>query len=255
MNRERVVWLNASPSLKLFDRPIIDQLSQSVEVERWQYRHSLDQGSSIDLAVEQLRDYLKGNSVHLIGHGLSGIVGLQFARQYPNQARSMTLLGVSSKPATTWQAHYYVQRQLLPCSQTQLLVQTIRNIFGKQLSAMLPFESRFGLIDRLVSMFERDLEEAPALHSLFEVKSLPQGGVDVPLLICGSKTDPVVNLPALRDWQRWLKAIDQLWICESGSHFFHYFYAQPVAQEILNFWQIQNYSTNASTLEIPILEM
>lgn len=255
MNREQAVWLNASPSLKLFDRPLIDQLSQSVVVERWQYRQTLDQGSSIEGAVEQLRDYLKSDPVHLIGHGLSGIVGLQFARQYPNQVRSLTLLGVSSKPATTWQAHYYVQRQLLPCSQTQLLVQTIRSIFGKRLPASLPSESRFAAIDRLVSMFERDLEEAPALHSLFEVKSLPQGGVNVPLLVCGSKTDPVVNLPALQDWQRWLKANDLVWICESGSHFFHYFYARLVAQEILNFWSMQNYLIDASTLEIPMLEM
>lgn len=231
LQKKSIVWLSVSPSLKPFDKPLLQYLSQSTEIVRWEYSQTLDEASSIGAAVNLLQAYLQtcDRPVHLIGHGLSGVVGLLAARQFPERVRSLSLLSVSAHPAMTWQAHYYVQRQLLPCSQRQILAQTVRGLFGKRLPAS---------VDRLVTALERDLTESPSLHSLFRIGTLPQGGVEMPLLVCGSQTDSIVHLPALESWSAWFKPHDRLWVCEAGGHFFHYFYASQVGQELLSFWQI-----------------
>lgn len=225
-----VLWLNASPSLKRFDQPLLRYLSEHLTVARWEYSQSDDEASSLETAVELLHDFLKGRQrpVHLAGHGLSGVLGLTYARLYPEQVQSLTLLSVAAQPAITWQAHYYVQRQLIACSRQQLLACVIRSLFGQQ----LPYG-----IKALVTSLERDLEEAPSPHSLFRLAHLPRGGVTMPLMVCGSKTDPVVHPPALQEWLECFKSDDTLWQCPDGHHFFHYFYPEAVGEQILQFWR------------------
>jgi pimeloyl-ACP methyl ester carboxylesterase len=238
--KTRIVWLSVSPSLRPFDKPLLHYLARTVEVARWDYSQTLDEASWLDQAVDLLYEYLQtyDRPIDLVGHGLSGVVGLLGARRFPERVRSLSLLAVSAQPAVTWQAHYYVQRQSLPCSQRQILVQTVRSLFGRRLPAS---------VDRLVTVFERDLIESPSPHSLFHVHSLPQGGVPMPLLVCGSQTDPVVSPPDLQSWSTWIKPNtvdscmppDRLWTSTSGSHFFHYFYPSQIGQELLQFWRVQ----------------
>lgn len=103
-----VLWLTTSPSLKYFDRPLIRYIAEHINIAQWEYIQSLDEGSTIDKAVELLYVYLKqrDSPIHLIGHGISGVVGLIFARRYPQLAKSLTLLAVGAKPAMTWHSHY-----------------------------------------------------------------------------------------------------------------------------------------------------
>lgn len=225
-----VLWLTASPSLKYFDRPLIRYMAGHINIAQWEYIQSLDEGSTIDKAVELLYLYLKerNSPIHLIGHGISGVVGLIFARRYPQLAKSLTLLAVGAKPAMTWHSHYYLQRQVLPASREQVLVHSIRSLFGNQPPCP---------VKNLVTALVRDLEKSPNPHSLLNLVNLPQGGVSIPLMVCGSKTDSIVNPPELHKWQNYLKLEDKLWECPDGYHFFHYFYPEKVGQQILRFWQ------------------
>lgn len=224
-----VLWLSASPSLKYFDQQLLRYLSEHLSIARWEYFQNKDEASSIDNAVTLLYDCLKSSHpVHLIGHGISGVVGLIFARRYPKKVQSLTLLAVAAQPAVTWHTHYYVQRQLLPISREQVLVNTVRSLFGHK--------PPFG-IAKLVTVLERDLEDSPSEHSLFKQVNLPTMGVDMPLMVCGCRTDSVVNPPILSEWQTLLKPEDTLWECFAGHHFFHHFYPRLVGEQILHFWR------------------
>ncbi|MBD2253867.1 alpha/beta fold hydrolase [Nostoc parmelioides] len=225
-----IVWVSSSHVLQRFDKPLLQYLSQSVTVAQWEYIADQDEGSSIDEAVESLDEYLSqcSDPVNLAGHGAGGAIALTYARRYPEKVRSLILLAVAPQPANTWHAHYYLQRQLFTISREQILAISVRNLFGEQ-----PHNTT----KKLMAVLVRDLEQFPLSHSLFKLVHLPPGGVDIPMMVCGSKNDPVVNLSALQDWLNWSKPEDHLWECPKGYHFFHYFYPQTVGAQMLSFWQ------------------
>jgi pimeloyl-ACP methyl ester carboxylesterase len=225
-----VVWLSTSPALKRFDQPLLQYLSGYMPIAQWEYQQTRDEGSSVDQAVLLLYDFLATcpDAVHLAGHGISGAIALTFARRYPQKVRSLTLLAVASQPANTWQAHYYFQRQMFTISREQVLANSVRNLFGKQPSHTTK---------KLMTALDKDLEQSPSPHSLFKLVYLPKGGVSMPMMVCGSKTDSIVNSPALHDWRNWLKPEDKLWEFAQGYHFFHYFHPQEVGEQIVNFCQ------------------
>ncbi|MDZ7960283.1 MAG: alpha/beta fold hydrolase [Aulosira sp. DedQUE10] len=225
-----VLWISSSPVLQRFDQPLLQYISKYLNVAQWEYRHHKDEGSSIDEAVDLVDEFLAQYShpVHLAGHGGGGAIALSFARRYPQKVRSLTLLAVASQPANTWHAHYYLQRQLFTISREQVLASSVRNLFGEQPAYTTK---------KLVATLDKDLEQSPLLHSLFKLVDLPQGGVSMPMMVCGSKNDPIVNSPALDGWLKWFKAEDHLWECPKGHHFFHYFYPQKVGEQLLSFLQ------------------
>jgi pimeloyl-ACP methyl ester carboxylesterase len=224
------VWVSASAGVKALDRPLVQYLSRQTTIVLWQYEQDLDEASSLTSAVELLHQYLETQpqSVHLIGHGTSGIVALLYARLYPEKVKSLTLLSVAAQPAITWHAHYYVQRKLLPCSRQQVLGQMVRNLFGTH----LPFQTQ-----AFVALLDRDLETSPSLHSLYELARLPKGGVEIPLLVCAANDDSVIDRRSHAQWSRMLKLGDRLWRCPNGKHFFHFFHPEPVGNQLLRFWQ------------------
>lgn len=230
MSTPDVLWLNISPSLKRFDQRLLSHLSKRVSVAQWEYSQTQDEASSLDVAVLLLHDYLKScdRPINIIGHGTGGLLGLIYARQYPERVQSLVLLAVGAQAAIDWQAHYYVQRQLLPCSRQIVLGQMVRSLFGYQ---------TYSQTKGLVKILEQDLDYSPSLHSLWQRVSLPQAGVSMPLMVCGSKNDAVVDSHLLQEWRRWFKQGDHLWECADGYHFFHHFYPQAVGEQILQFWR------------------
>jgi pimeloyl-ACP methyl ester carboxylesterase len=244
-----VIWLNASPSLRWVDQPLLRHLAQFRPVARWEYSQSLDEVSSLDTSVELLHQYLMsrvedaghGPAVHIAGHGISGVVGLLYARRFPQYVRSLTLLSVAAQPAATWHTHYYLQRQFLPYNPVRLLAQNVGSLFG----AVPPH-----LLNSFVKALERDLEESPNGHSLFRLSNLAKGGIASPLLVCGSETDPIVSPEMLCKWQSYLKPSDAIWMYPKGRHFFHYFYPQAVSDRIQAFWQASEHYSNPT---LPIL--
>ncbi|MDZ7967804.1 MAG: alpha/beta fold hydrolase [Nostoc sp. DedSLP03] len=224
-----VLWLSASPALQRFDKPLLEYLSSYINVAHWEYQQTKDEASSIDQAVDLLYEFLECRGpVHLVGHAMGGAIALTFARRFPQKVRSLTLLAVAAQPANNWQAHYYFQRQLFSISRELILASSVRSLFGNQ----PPHTTK-----KLVAALDKDLEQSPTSHSLFKLVYLPKGGVSMPMMVCGSKSDPVVNPPALHDWLNWFKPEDKLWECPQGYHFFHYFYPQQVGEQILSFWQ------------------
>lgn len=225
-----VLWISSSPVLQRFDQPLLQYLSKYMNVAQWEYLHGKDEGSSIDEAVDFVDEFLGqySHSVHLAGHGAGGAIALTYARRYPQKVRSLTLLAVASQPANTWHAYYYMQRQLFSMSREQILAISVRHLFGEQ---------SHNTTKKLMAVLDKDLEQSPLSHSLFKLINLPQAGVSMPIMVCGSKNDIIVNSTTLKGWRKWLKKEDYFWECPKGHHFFHYFYSQKVGEQMLKFWQ------------------
>jgi pimeloyl-ACP methyl ester carboxylesterase len=234
----KFLWVSASPSLKYFHRRLLNSLSKVVEIELWEYYQTLDESSSIDSGINLLHQYLaKANCpVHLIGHGIGGIIALGYARKYSTQVASLTLLSVAVQPAIDWHSYYYTQlrwRSLspgesLPSSRECILRSIATNLFPETCASHI-----HGLVERL----NRDLVEAPSNHSLFRLEILAEGSVEMPLMICGSQDDPVISSPALYGWNSYLKSADTIWCSTTGGHFFHHFHSELVSCQIQQFWQ------------------
>jgi pimeloyl-ACP methyl ester carboxylesterase len=224
------VWINANPSFKPFEQRIIRYLSNQITIAYWEYYQELDEASSMDIALTLLHDYLKTKSepINLIGHGTGGLLGLLYARKYPHKVKSLTLLGVSCFPAIDWQTHYYQIRKLLPCSQEVLLTHMVQMMFGHQ--------DRTNILN-LIKILQQDLYTAPIAHSLYQLDRIKSGGVSMPLMICGSENDAIVDRAALDRWTSCLKDNDVLWISTKGHHFFHYFFPEQTGRQIIKFWQ------------------
>lgn len=236
MSSPQIVWLNTSSSLQCFAQPLLAHLSHQFTVAQWNYQQNPDEGCSFDDAIFQLHQYLVslGQPVHLIGHSTAGLLGLLYARRYPTNVKSLILLAVGSDAAVDWQAHYYSHRPLL--SREKILTAMVYNLFGYQNQQCL---------QSLMSLLEKDLESSLSPHSLFQQLSVPPSSVPVPLMIYGSKDDIIVEFDALKKWQPWLKAGDCLFACAEGRHFFHFFQAPLVGEQILNFWN-NLHSTDSS---------
>ncbi|AOX00051.1 hypothetical protein BJP34_11810 [Moorena producens PAL-8-15-08-1] len=225
-----ILWLNVSPSFLRFDQPLIRYLSKQKRVGQWEYRQNQDEPTSLDIALTLLHDYLKTSDhpIHLVGHSTAGLVGLLYSRKYPEKVQSLTLLSVGVNPAVDWQAHYYVQFQLLPCTRQVLLTQMVKSIFGHQ---------NHQITKGLVTILEQDLAYSPSPHSLYKRVTVPPKALQVPLMVCGCKDDIIVDSNALQGWKSWLKECDRLWEYPEGGHFCHYFHPQRVGRQIVRFWE------------------
>ncbi|MEL6902975.1 MAG: alpha/beta hydrolase [Cyanobacteria bacterium J06606_4] len=244
-----VLWLSVSPHLKCFDQRLLAHLAKDTAIRRWEYCQTIDEPCCVDAVVDLLNEYVcdrtalaqrLGNpnyKVHLIGHGVSGTVGLFYARRYPQHVASLTLLSVGVLPAINWQAHYYAMRQRLPCSREMLLGQLAKILFGQQ-------PHRFA--KALAQLLANDLDGSLSLHSLARQTKILPGGVEVPLLVCNGAQDPITTAQQQSQWQRWMKSGDHLWECPEGNHFFHFHNAPITAAAITDFWSELHRSDTAS---------
>lgn len=224
-----VLWLNTSSSLQVFDQRLIRFLSRKVSIAEWDYFQTQDEPCILNTAVTLLHDYLKSinKPIHLIGHSTSGLIGLLYARKYPERVKSLTLLSVGVYPTINWQAHYYVNRHLIPCSRQIILTQMVKSLFGKQNQTTT---------QNIVRILERDLDWSLSIHSLLKRQSMVPRGVEVPLMVCAAYDDMVVDPNLLEGWRPFLKPGDRIWKCDQGGHFFHHFYPVNVAHQLLEFW-------------------
>jgi pimeloyl-ACP methyl ester carboxylesterase len=222
------IWLNTSPSLLCFAQPLLCELSRSVTIARWEYSQTPDEASSLDVAIELLYDYLQSTNqpVHLIGHSTGGLLGLLYTRRYPEKVKSLTLLAVGADAAVDWQAHYYAHLPYL--SRQKILTAMVCNLFGYHNEKT---------VKRLERLLERDKNCSLSPHSLLKRLSVPPCPVPVPLMVCGSTDDIIVEPDAMQGWRPFLMEGDRYWECQKGRHFFHFFYPNLVAEQILDFWQ------------------
>lgn len=238
------LWINVNPPLQGFDRPLLKDLSQYTSIAQWEYTQTPDEPNSLETALVLLHDYLKHHNrpIHLLGHSTGGLLGLLYARQYPKRVRSLTLLSVGVNPAVDWQSHYYTQRRLLPCDQQTILRQMVYGLLG------CPSKDT---VETVVKLLERDLYQSLSPHSLVRSMNLLPIAVEVPLLVCGSVDDTVIDPNQLRGWQQYFQhPVSRLWVCPSGRYFFHYFYPEQVREKIVQFWSTALSSERSSSHKI-----
>lgn len=226
------VWLNVNPSFQHFDCDLLCNLANFHDISHWAYRQTPDEPCSLEMALTLLHNYVKSfdRPIHLMGHSTGGLLGLLYARQFPQRVKSLTLLSVGVNPAVDWQAHYFAQLEYLYCQRTLVLAQMAYALFGNQ-----PKHALKGTI----RLLERDLASSPSPHSLMQRVSICPGAVPVPLLACGGDEDAIIDPTQLQGWQPWLKPDDRLWLCPGGRHFFQTSHPHGVASEILDFWRDQ----------------
>lgn len=237
--RHDVLWLSVSPHLKCFDQRLLSHLVKEAAIRKWEYCQTVDEACCIDAVVDMLHEYVcdriafaksvgqPNYKVHLIGHGVSGTVGLFYARRYPQHVASLTLLSVGVQPAVNWQAHYYALRNTIPCSREIILGQMARLLFGKQ-------PHRF--TTAIAKILANDLDSSLSLHSLARQTKILPGGVNVPLCVCNGAHDSITVSYRQNQWQPWMKVGDRLWECPEGQHFFHFYQAPATAAKIIEFW-------------------
>ncbi|WP_342752270.1 alpha/beta hydrolase [Aphanothece hegewaldii] len=153
------IWINANPSFRVFENHLINHLSAQKAIAIWEYIQEPDEPSSLDIALTLLHDYFKSQPfpLHLLGHGTGGLVGLLYARRYPERVKTLTLLGVGANPAIDWQVHYYAMLRLLPCSRERVLAKMVHNLFGYQ---------EISQTKSLIKILEKDLITSPSPNSL-----------------------------------------------------------------------------------------
>ncbi len=243
-----VLWVSVSPSLKFFDLPLLQNLIKhrslakpsGAGIARWEYAQSLDEASTLEGATAMLVEYLEScdRPVHLAGHGLSGVVAMQASVRCPEKVVSLAVLSVAVLPGLTWQAHYYLQRMMTPCSQARVLANCARSLWG----TTSPYS-----IKSLVSLLEKDLLLSPSPHSLYQVAKLDPVLVSVPKFVMGGGQDFVISPVVFQQWRDQMGPGDQFCQLPEGSHFFHTASPDWVAGELMQFW-MQHEDSQSETL-------
>jgi pimeloyl-ACP methyl ester carboxylesterase len=229
-NNYQFLWVNVSPAFKVFHRSLFDYLAQDFEIGLWEYHQTLDEPSTMSKAEELLHEYIKNSeqSVHLIGHGMSGSLALRYARSYPANIASLSLLSVPVQPAIDWQSYYYYHLRSLPYERACILKLIDSSLFPDACS---------GCIQHVANRLAKDLLEAPSDHSLWKFDLLPQGGVEMPLLLAAAEDDVIAKGVLFSDWLNHLKLEDEIWHYPTGGHFFHHWQTANVGKQIQEFWQ------------------
>ncbi|MDJ0583435.1 alpha/beta hydrolase [Crocosphaera sp.] len=238
------LWLSVSPALHRFNRPLISKISQQHGLALWEYEQTPDEPITLDVALVLLHDYCKqlDHPVHLIGHGLSGWLGMIYAQRYPERVNSLTLLSVGANLGIDWQSHYYAMLKSLPCDRHTILTQIVYSLFGRQ----CPFKTEL-----LIYILEQDLLSSPSPNTLIKQLSVTPEVISVPLFVLGSRDDMVVSSYQLNARKPWLKSGDVLWECQQGRHFFHYMKPQEVSEKVALFWEsvsVESKRDNSSLL-------
>lgn len=228
-----IVWLNTNPYLRRFNLPTIKYLSGHTNIVHWEYQQTEDEGSSLETSLELLHDYLNlwQKPVHLVGHSTCGLLGLYYAHQYPEQVKSLTILGVGANPAIDWLNYYYSWRNNWHCSPEIVLAHLAKYLFG--------VHSHY-YRKALVNILEKAIAFSLSQHSLYKRYSyLEVPKIESPMMIIGSLEDKVVAWSEIQKWSQILKQEDQLWQCPRGEHFFHYFFPQLIAEQIWQFCSLR----------------
>jgi pimeloyl-ACP methyl ester carboxylesterase len=224
-----LLWLSASPSLQRFDRPLLQTLSRDFSLAQWEYSQTQDEATSLETALLLLHDYLKqfDRPIHLMGHGINGLLAWLYTQRYPAQVKSLVLLSVGAHPAIDWQAFYYVHCQMLPCDRQMILAQMVQSLFGYQSQSMTR---------SLIKVLEQDLLTSLSPHTLFRRICVSPNHTKVPTLVCSGEKDSVVSSHELQGWQAWMQAGDRVWQCPNGRHFFHHRFPDLVRNRIVDFY-------------------
>jgi len=224
-----IIWLNFSPALRRFDRPLMRQLTKTHAIFQWDYRQTPDEPNCLTTGLNLMTQYLAqfDEPVHLIGHSTSGLLALLYARQCPEKVKSLSLLSVGVYPALDWQAYYYNQFDSLRYSRYLLLSQMANQLFDCR---------SLRQTQTIVNILEADLLTSISPHSLYKQLVILPNHIAVPLFIAVGAEDNIIDASLFSGWQRWEKDGDRLWLCPKGKHFFQFEHPELIALQLQQFW-------------------
>lgn len=225
------LWISTNPSLQCFHRRILGVLDQEFPLKYWEYSQTPDEPGSLEAALRLLHEFAQTSDrpLHIIGHGLGGVLALNYARRYPSRVASVVLISVAAQPAITWQTYYYQQLSNIYCRRDAVL---------KLVAGWISGIACPQYVQHLAERLDRDLLEAPSDTSLLKKDGpFSQGSIGQPLLVYGATDDPVLMGSIFSGWKHYLKPGDQFWQQPTGGHFFHHQYAEVVGIRIRDFWR------------------
>jgi pimeloyl-ACP methyl ester carboxylesterase len=225
------LWISTSPSLQCFHRRMLGVLDQEFPLKYWEYSQTPDEPGSLKTALGLLHAFIETSDrpIHIIGHGLGGVLALNYARCYPGKVASVVLISVAAQPSITWQTYYYQQLSMIYCR---------RDVVLQLVAGWISGISCPRYVQHLAERLDRDLLEAPSDTSLLKKEvSVCQGRIPQPLLVCGAIDDPVLMGGIFSEWLHYLKNGDQFWHQPTGGHFFHHQHAEAMAIKVRDFWR------------------
>lgn len=224
-----VLWLNSNPYLLRFNLPIVKYLSKYVKIGQWEYSQTMDEGASLEVAIELLDNYISllKKPIHLVGHSTCGLLGLLYAQKYPDKVQSLVVLGVGTNYSLDWINYYYQLRANFDCSQSIVLAKLAYALFGYHNQY---YQKAF------IKLLEKALLYSLSPHTLYQRFYYSIEQINSPLMICGNSNDQIINWEEIEDWKYHLKTEDMLCYVSQGEHFFHYFQPYLVGDKIISFW-------------------
>ena len=229
MNRPEVLWVDLQPTLYCLNKRVSQRLSRDIGVKRWSFQLDPDEFCMESTVHSMLKTTLESMAepIHLIGHGLSGIISCEFAHNHPELVESVTLLSVDTLSINQWSSHYLGMRRQLACSREQILKHLSTLLFevkSSQVKAAFPRLLQACLDNELIQGSIVNLDHPGSLSS-------PQ----VPTLVINGHDDFVVDRMAQQRWEEQLKPGDCYHSLQGGRHFFQFSHAELTATLIRSF--------------------
>lgn len=231
VKHQEAVWLNPGFTGSGVHRRFTEVLRQGYPLREWILDDRSGLCGDLESVFAQLQADLGpgGDSIHLIGHGMGGILAWRVARRLPGRVRSVTMLGVGPIPAINWQTYWMMMRHRSLCSGGQVMAHLVRLLVGPQ---------RLPQARDWMRLLEQELATSlPPIAFLHSTPLAQDHPLSMPVLIGGGAEDLLVSSAQMGRWRAYLKPQDRAWICPGGPHFFHITAPQRVSDQVVRFWQ------------------
>ena len=214
MEKRKILWIDLQPSLYCLFKRTAHSLGQRYDVKRWSFEHDPDESCDIDIAHALLKQTIEKSivPVHLVGHGISGTIAYLYAKKYPKNISSVSLLSVDSNSNNQWTTHYQSMRSQLPCSRYHILSHLSRLLIDTHAEHVHTIISRL-----LAKCLDSDFVNGSIIGNT-KIENLSKS--EIPTLVINGGKDFVVDPCSFNRWKVNLKPGDCYQQIVGGRHFF-----------------------------------
>ena len=229
MHKNKILWIDIQPSLYCLFKRTAQALSQQYGVKRWSFEHDPDESCDIEIIHGLLKQTVENSpeGVNLVGHGLSGTIAYLYAKKYPKNVCSVSLLSVDVKSCNQWTSHYQTMRNQLPCSRYHILGHLSKLLVETHAEHVQVIISRL-----LAKCLDNDFVNGSIIKNA-EMENLNK--INVPILVVNGGQDFVIDHLSQKRWQQNFKPGDCYQTIDSGRHFFPFSHWQQTAKMIESF--------------------
>ena len=229
MEKSKIIWVDLQPSLYCLFKRTAQALSQQYGVKRWSFEHDPDESCDVDIIHALLKQTVENSSepVHLVGHGISGSVAYLYAKKYPKNVSSVSLLSVDAQSSNQWTSHYQAMRSQLPCSRFHILSHLSRLLIDTHADHVQIIIARL-----LAKCLDNDFVNGSIVGHT-QIENLDQ--IKIPILVINGSKDFVIDQCSYKRWQQHLKPGDCYQRINSGRHFFPFTEWNQTAKMIESF--------------------